>query len=435
VSPDVLLHRPDSLAAQRAEAIAIYHAAVQAADPRRLVDQALAKEAPALAAARRIVMVSVGKAGLAMAEVAHPHVVYRLRHAVIVTTVQAARPLGWARVIAGGHPLPDQGSLQGGTAVVDALKGLREDDLVLLLVSGGGSALLAAPPPGVSLEDKVQLADALLRSGADIGEMNAVRAAVSELKGGGLARLAMPAPVLTLLLSDVPDDDVGVIASGLSAAVQPDPARALEVLRQYHLLEEAPRSILAHLGDALRSPRLIPNPQVRNRVVGSNSISVDAMEALLRRSGRRVLRVPGWLEGDVGQAAKRLVALMHEAAGGGAPAAVVAGGETSVPVRGPGLGGRNQELALRVALLVESAPIGVPWVFLSGGTDGRDGPTDAAGGLVDPFSLSRMRGSGLDPEAMLAENDSRPALGASGDTLPQEATGTNVADVQVALLG
>jgi hydroxypyruvate reductase len=437
LSPETLLHRSgaDFRSEQRAEAVALYRAAVKAADPRRLVHRALAEEAPALARARRIVLVAVGKAGLAMAEAARPHVAHRLRHALVVTTAQAARPLDWARVIAGGHPLPDEGSLQGGAALVDALGGLRDDDLVLLLVSGGGSALLAAPPPGVSLEDKVRLANALLRSGADIGEMNAVRAAVSALKGGGLARLAMPAPVLALLLSDVPDDDIGVIASGLSAPVSPDPARALEVLRQYRLLDAAPRSVLAHLGDALRAPRPLPNPRVRNRVIGSNSMSVDAVEALLRRSGRRVLRVPGWLEGDVGEAAGRLVTHMHEAAASAEPAAVVAGGETSVSVRGSGQGGRNQELALRVALLAERAPIGMPWVFLSGGTDGRDGPTDAAGGLVDPFSLLRMRQAGLDPEASLAENDSHPALRASGDLLPLETTDTNVADVQIALLG
>ncbi|EYD78109.1 D-glycerate 2-kinase [Rubellimicrobium mesophilum DSM 19309] len=436
MSPDVLPDRDEAacLPELRSEALALYRAAVKAADPRRLVDRALEEEAPALAAARRVVMVSVGKAGLAMAEAARPHVAYRLRHAVVVTTAQAARPLDWARVIAGGHPLPDKGSLEGGAAVVSALAGLREDDLVLLLVSGGGSALLAAPPPGVSINDKVRLANALLRSGAGIGEMNAVRAAVSALKGGGLARLAMPAPVLALLLSDVPGDDVGVIASGLSAPVRPDPARALEVLRRHGLLDGAPRSVLAHLDDALAAPRPIPNPRVRNRVIGSNSISVDAMEAVLRKSGRRVLRVPGWLEGAVAQAAERLVALMREAADGG-PAAVVAGGETSVLVRGSGQGGRNQELALRVALLFERLPSGTPWVFLSGGTDGRDGPTDAAGGLVDPLSLSRMRGAGLDPEARLARNDSYPALVASGDVLPLEATDTNVADVQVALLG
>ncbi len=434
----MLLCRPTSIPfydAYHAEALALYRAAVSAADPRRLVDRILAEAAPILAAARRIVLVAVGKAGLAMAEAARPHVAGRLRRAVIVTTALAARPLDWARVIAGGHPLPDEGSLQGGMAVVGALEGLREDDLVLLLASGGGSALLAAPPPGVSLRDKARLADLLLRSGATIGEMNAVRAAVSALKGGGFARLARPAPVLALLLSDVPGDDIGVIASGLSAPVQADPGRALEAIRQCGLLDETPPAILAYLNDVARLPPSVPSPPVRNQVIGSNSMSVDAVEALVRASGRRVLRVPGWLAGDVGPAAERLVALMQEAACSGRPAAVAAGGETSVTVRGPGRGGRNQELALRVALLAERASLRVPWVFLSGGTDGRDGPTDAAGGLVDPLSLKRMRRAGVDPDESLARNDSYGALEVSGDLLPPKATGTNVADVQIALVG
>lgn len=431
-------YRPTSIPffeAQHAEALALYRAAIGAADPRRLVDEALVEEAPALAAARRIVLVAVGKAGLAMAEAARPHVADRLRRAVIVATAQAARPLDWAQVIAGGHPLPDEGSLQGGKAVMGALEGLRADDLVLLLVSGGGSALLAAPPPGLSLRDKARLADLLLRSGADIGEMNAVRSAISALKGGGLARLAMPAPVLALLLSDVPGDDVGVVASGLSAPVPAEPARALGVIRKHGLLEVAPPAIIACLDDAVRSSRPGPCPQVRNRVIGSNALSVEAMEASLRAKGRRVLRVPGWFAGDVAEAAGRLVALMHEAKGSGGPAAVVTGGETSVAVRGPGRGGRNQELALRVALLARCAPLGVPWVFLSGGTDGRDGPTDAAGALVDPLSLTRMGRAGVDPEACLARNDSYTALGVAGDLLPSKVTGTNVADVQIALVG
>ncbi len=423
------------LAARRSEALVLYGEAVSAADPGRLVDRALEEEAATLAAVRRIVLVAVGKAGLAMAEATRPHVARQLGRAVVVTTAQAARPLDWARVIAGGHPLPDKGSLLAGSAVLGALDRLGEDDLVLLLVSGGGSALLSAPPPGVSLDDKARLSDLLLRSGADIGDMNAVRSAVSILKGGGLARLARPAPLLALLLSDVPGDDPGVIASGLSASVRADPVRALDVIRRYGLLGEAPPAVLAYLEDASRAPSPPPNPKVRNRVIGSNAVSVDAVEAALRVSGRRVLRVPGWLSGDVGAAAERLLALMHEAERIGEPAAVLAGGETSVTVRGRGLGGRNQELALRVALLARHGSLRGPWAFLSGGTDGRDGPTDAAGGLVDPLSLDRMREAGVDPEASLAANDSHAALGASGDLLPSRATGTNVADVQIALVG
>jgi hydroxypyruvate reductase len=273
----------------------------------------------------------------------------------------------------------------------------------------------------VSLADKAAVNRLLLASGAPIEAMNLVRQNLSRLKGGGLARLAHPAAVTALILSDVIGDDLRAIASGPTVAPLGDAAAAAAVLRARGLWDAVPATVRAHLAAAPPAP---PVPPADNRLIGSNARSVAAMAAAA--PGARVAAEP--LTGDVAAAAARILAE-------GRPGITLWGGETVVTLRGRGLGGRNQELALRVALLAEAAggwPTG--WAFLSAGTDGRDGPTDAAGGLVDAGSLARMRAAGIDPAARLADNDSHRALAAAGDLVVTGGTGTNVADLQVLIL-
>lgn len=414
----------------RTAALGFFDAGVTRADPEVATRAALEDRSAKLEAARRVVLLALGKAGIAMARAALPYVEHKLARGVVVTTEDVATELAGLEVVCGGHPVPDEGSLDGGRRLVEAAHTAQDGDLVLVLVSGGGSALAVAPPDGVSLEDKMALSDLLLKSGADITQMNTVRGNVSTLKSGGLARAAAPAEVLALLLSDVPGDDPAVIASGPTATETPGRAAAIATLAQFGLSDDIPRSVRAHLDRAEdRTPAM-----AENVVIGSNDLSVAAVERAIERTGRRVIRLPGWLGGDVGDAAQTLFDRMHEAAGD-APLAIVAGGETTVRVSGGGSGGRNQEMALRMALLAETRPIPGPWCFLSGGTDGRDGPTRAAGGLVDAGTLSRMRDAGIDPEARLSDNDANPALAASGDLIETGQTGTNVADIQIALLG
>ncbi|SFI47378.1 glycerate kinase type-2 family protein [Jannaschia pohangensis] len=390
----------------------IFMAGVRRADPGRAVDGAL----PGIA--RPDLIVSIGKAGVAMARAAlaaFPGV-----PCLIVTNPENAEDVAGANVLVGGHPVPDAGSLAAGEAVLEAVGALGAGQTCLALISGGGSALAAAPVAGVSLADKAEVSRLLLAAGLDIRAMNLVRQNLSRLKGGGLARAAAPATVTSLILSDVVGDDLSAIASGPTVAPLGGPGAAVELLRKSDLWERIPESCRLALGQAGGAV----TPLGETRLIGSNRLSAEAM--LAAAPGATLDPVP--LEGDVADAAARVAAVARRG-----PGLTLWGGETTVILRGDGRGGRNQELALRVALAL--GDLGRPWAFLSGGTDGRDGPTDAAGALVDDGTLSRIAAAGLDAEAALARNDSYPVLAAAGDLLMTGGTGTNVADLQVLRVG
>ena len=404
----------DREGALRERARAVFEAGVTAADPEAALRAALAARPLAPVTGRREI-VAVGKAARAMARAALA--VLGTAPALIVTNRENAVPLDGAQVLAAGHPVPDADGAQASEAVLARAAALGAQDELLVLVSGGGSALLPAPAPGLSLDDKAEVTRLLLAAGADITEMNLVRQQLSRIKGGGLARAAAPARVTALILSDVVGDDLRVIASGPTVAPIGTRSEARARLQARGLWDRVPQSVRAHLAADDDPP---PPPEADNRLIGSNAQSLAAMAHAA--PGARRSTAP--LIGDVAAAAKRVL----DESG---PGVTLFGGETTVNVTGPGRGGRNQELALRVALAAEARGIAGPWVFLSGGTDGRDGPTDAAGGLVDDTTLARMRAAGVDPEAMLARNDSYAALAASGDLLMTGATGTNVADLQV----
>ena len=391
-------------------------AGVKAADPFRAVDTALS-DAPLAPCAGRTFIVAVGKAAGGMARAALAHYP-NPAGVIVVTNYENAAAISGARVFAAGHPVPDENGLKASNAVIDLLAETRDGDRVLVLVSGGGSALLPAPVAGISLVDKAAVNEALLGGGIEITGMNLVRQNLSRLKGGGLARLAAPAQVTALILSDVVGDDLRVIASGPTVSPIGTRAEARKLLQTAGLWDSLPASVKQHLSADASAEALAVTPQ--NRLMGSNAISVGAMAAVAPQA----TVWPDPLVGDVAQAA----AIVAGCNGAGC---WLFGGETTVRISGTGLGGRNQELALRVALLAEELGWQNEWVFLSGGTDGRDGPTDAAGGLVDGGTQTRIRGAGVDPLAALADNDSYTALKAAGDLLMTDATGTNVADLQV----
>jgi glycerate 2-kinase len=367
-------------------------------------------------------------------------------------------PSAW-RAYRGGHPIPTDGSVAGSLAVAALARSLGQDDLFLLLLSGGGSALMTLPPPGVSLGEVQRTTGLLLRAGADIGELNTVRKHLDQVKGGRLARLAAPARAVALVLSDVVGNPPEVIASG---PVSPDPSSygdALGILRDRGLLDRIPPSVRAHLEGGGRGEHPeSPGPgdpvfrQVDWRLVGSNRMAVEAAarEAEQRGFEPRVETVP--LEGearevgaDVARRALEAQEGMTEStgrgrpAGGGAPrpgigprpACLLRGGETTVTVTGSGRGGRNQELALGAGLALEGAQ-GI--LVASLGTDGVDGPTPAAGALVDGTTLARARERGLDPHDALHRNDTFPFFDALGDLLLSGPTGTNVMDLVVTLV-
>ena len=396
----------------RDELIDIFAAGLRRADPGPAVSAALRE------AAAPTVIVALGKAALAMARAALNR--FPGTPCLVVTNAENAGTLSGARILIGEHPVPGAGSATAGEAALSAVAGLGAADRVLALISGGASALAVAPVEGVTLADKAAVSRLLLASGLDITAMNLVRQNLSRLKGGGLARAAAPATVETLILSDVVGDDLAVIASGPTVPPAGGPGAARSLLEAEGLWDKVPQSCRA----ALTRPGPDATPQGPVRLVGSNRLSAEAMLAAV--PGAKLEKAP--LTGDVREAAGRVAAAARCGAG-----TTLWGGETTVRLRGQGRGGRNQELALRVALALRD--LDRPWAFLSGGTDGRDGPTDAAGGLVDDGTLRRIAAAGLDAEALLAENDSYPALGAAGDLLMTGGTGTNVADLQILRVG
>lgn len=409
----------------RARARQLFSVACRAADPGAALLRALrTTPLPLPDPGGRLFVVAVGKAAVPMTEALLGSRAGSVSEAIVVTNYENARPVAGARVHAAGHPVPDASGARAAEAVEALLQETTPADRVAALISGGGSALLPAPVEGVSLADKAAVSRLMLAGGLDIAGMNLVRQSLSRLKGGGLLRAAAPAPVTAYILSDVIGDDLRVIASGLTAAPIGSRAQAREVLERHGLWTALPASVRTAL--AMPGPA-DPVPAATNVLIGSNRKS---LEAVLADAGPGAVIVSDALTGDVSEAAGAIVAATRDA---GAAWCLVFGGETVVTLRGNGSGGRNQELALRVALAMPD--LGRDWVFLSGGTDGRDGPTDAAGGVVDSGTVERIRHRGGDPEALLADNDSNRALSLAGDLLVTGATGTNVADVQLMLLG
>lgn len=416
-----------AIADMRALARTLFDAAVRAADPALAVRRHFDKHPPAAPpAGGRNILIAIGKAAPAMLAEAMQHVPGPLV-ALAVTHYGNERQLQGATVLTARHPEPDEAGLQAGRRIVQILDDAGAQDRVYALISGGGSALVPAPRPPLTLADKQQVNRLLLASGLEIRQVNLIRQQLSDLKGGGFLRHAAPAPVTGLILSDVIGNDLGAIASGPTVAPLGTAQDALDLLRQYNLLERLPATALQMMTENHAVP---PTPAADNHLVGSNESALDAMrDAVPEGWAARI--VSNRLVGDVSDAAARIVDAAGQAGSDG-PQALIFGGETTVTLKGTGRGGRNQELALRVA--VEGANWQRPWAFLSGGTDGRDGPTDAAGGLVDGGTLERIRTAGSEWAPLLANNDSYAALSAAGDLLVTGATGTNVADVQVLLL-
>ncbi len=431
---------PEAMAALRSDAEACLQAAIAAVEPERLVRRYLTAHSQAVSAAGRVRLAAIGKAAAAMARGAASVLGDRIGGGVLVTAagLEEAAPAG-LELVCGSHPVPDEGSVAGGRAVLELAARLGPDEQLLCLVSGGGSALATVPPDGVSLEAVQATTDALLRAGATIGELNAVRKHLDRLKGGRLARAAAPAPLLALVLSDVVGDPLDVIASG---PVSPDPttfAEAVEVLRRRGVWEQAPEAVRSHLERGLRGEEPeSPKPGdacfdgVTVEIVGSNRMAAAAALAAAEGRGYSGRLLSTTLTGEAREAGRRLAAaaleLRRVARPRELPVCLVAAGETTVTVTGAGRGGRNQELALGAALALAGSE-GI--LVASAGTDGIDGPTDAAGALADGSTVARAAARGLDPERALRENDAYPFFQALGDLIVTGPTGTNVMDVQV----
>lgn len=414
-------------AEMRALAQRLFKAAVDAADPALAVREHLHNHPPApLRAGGHYIVIAIGKAAPAMLREALLHVPGPVT-AVGVTHHENAQQVSGASILTAGHPVPDDAGFDAAKRIIDLLSSAGANDRVLALISGGGSALVPAPIKPLTLADKQTVNRLLLESGLDIVAMNMIRQQLSDLKGGGMLRHAAPAPVTALILSDVIGDDLRAIASGPTVSPLGTRQLAIESLKQIGVFDALPQRVKTAL---LSEDKRDPVPAGDNHLIGSNRQSLDAMKSAVP-AGWTARIVSDRLIGDVSDAAKQIIDSVRDQRESG-PTALIFGGETTVQIRGDGRGGRNQELALRVALQGQDLPDG--WVFMSGGTDGRDGPTDAAGGLVDGTSLARMKEANADVSALLNNNDSYAALAAAGDLLITGATGTNVADVQLLLL-
>ncbi|MEO8606152.1 MAG: DUF4147 domain-containing protein [bacterium] len=422
-----------SVAAARADLLRIFTAAVAAVDPCHLVQVALAGIGAPFD--QRVVVVGAGKASARMAMGAESALgADRTSGLVIVPPGCSASPASVA-VSVGSHPLPDNHSLVSTVALCQAIDRSPADVPLLGLISGGASSLLVGPLSPLSLDDKTAVNRLLLDCGAEIGAINTVRKHLSTVKGGGLARRAAGRTMFTLVLSDVIGDDPSVIGSGPTMPDSTTFADAVAVLERYGLGGRVPsavrdvlrRGVGGRLADTLK-PEEAAAQHLGAAIIGSNRNALNGAADEARRLGYEVFVEPQPFVGDTTVAARDWAARLTHLSGR-TRWCVIAGGETTVVVRGRGRGGRNQEFALAMVQELDAKAIAV----LSAGSDGIDGPTDAAGALVDGTTASRAADLGLDSAAALADNDAYPFFDRLGDLLRSGPTGTNVMDVKLAL--
>ena len=392
----------------------------------------------------RVFLIAAGKAAAEMAAAIEEIVGEYLTAGIAVAKhAHAASRLLRTLVIKAGHPIPDIAGFKASLQIRNLLRDLNARDLLLVAVSGGASALLGAPAEPVTLRDKQRTTELLLRAGATIQELNAVRKHLSTLKGGQLAALAYPATVVGLLLSDVIGDPPDVIGSGLTA---PDPSTfgdAIAVLAKFKLLRRVPTSVRVRLeagvrGEVPETPK--PGDQLFARVhhvlIGSNRLALEAAAREATVRGYRPLILSATMQGETREVARVHAEILREVVTSGKPVAlptcILSGGETTVTVRGNGKGGRNQEFALAAAIALARIP---RVLVLSAGTDGSDGPTDAAGAIATGQTLERAHRLGLDATEHLLRNDAYPFFDKLGDLVKTGPTGTNVMDLHVLLAG
>jgi len=436
----------------RQDAMSIFDTAVKAVDAegcvRRFVSLAgdtlrVGDRTYDLNAFDRVLVVGAGKASVRMGVALESILGDRLSGGVVNTKYGHSEPLAHIRIVECGHPVPDEAGVAGTRRILDLLARADERTLVIGLISGGGSALMPAPTAGITLEEKQETTRLLLGCGANIVELNAIRKHLSAVKGGGLARAAFPASVVALMLSDVIGDPLDVIASGPTVPDTSTFKTCLEILEKYELVDKLPAAVRGRFEAGLKGE--IPDTskpgdealgRCQNLVVGSNGLAVASAGARAGELGYRTLVLSSRVEGEAREVVHVYTAIAKEIvttkAPIAAPACVIAGGETTVTVRGKGKGGRNQELVLSGAMQLAG------WdrvVLFSGGTDGTDGPTDAAGAVADGKTIARAEAAGMSAVSFIKNNDAYPFFAALDDLVMTGPTGTNVADVAFVMVG
>jgi len=391
---------------------------------------------------QRIFVVGAGKASAAMARAVEQVLPTEISDGVVSVKYEHTAELKHVRQVEAGHPVPDANGEQAARSIIELVQQANETDLVLCMLSGGGSALLPLPAPGITLADKQEMSRMLLACGATIHEINTLRKHTSAIKGGRLAEAVYPATLVSLILSDVIGDDLDVIASGPTVPDTSTFREAQAIVDKYGLGEKLPGSIRGHL-EAGRNGRVPETPKAGNqafdktinRIIGSNIQAIRAAEREARKRGYHCLILSSLIEGETRSAAQFHGAIGREILNSGhpipTPACLISGGETTVTLKGDGIGGRNLEFALAAAIDIAGHP---DIAILSGGTDGTDGPTPAAGAIVDHGTLDAASAAGLDAQEFLENNNSYPFFEQLGDLIITGPTDTNVMDLRIVLV-
>ena len=435
---------------RRQIALAVLSAALEAVDPVKAIKRQVSLAGENLRIGHRtydldryrnIYVIGGGKAGGSMAQAVEEVLGQRITGGLVNVKYGHGAKTEIIRLNEAGHPIPDAAGMDGTMQMVELARTATDEDLVICLISGGGSALMTLPVEGITLADMKSLTDAFLRCGATINEINTVRKHLSQTKGGNLARLAYPAVIISLILSDVVGSPLDVIASGPTVADTSTFAEAYGVIEKYGLVDELPTPIVERLG--LGKDGVIPDTpkkgdesftRTHNLIIGSNEVAAEAAIAKAKELGFHTLLLSTFIEGEAREVAKVFAAVAKEISHSdrplARPACVVAGGETTVTVRGNGLGGRNQEMALSAALEIAGLE---DVMIIPLATDGTDGPTDAAGAIADGSTLRRasllLAEESLSAPQYLDNNDSYHFFQQLGDLLISGPTNTNVNDL------
>ena len=430
----------------------IFRAGIEAVDPERAVRKYVRRNGNrlfvgdrsyALDRFKRILLIGAGKGTAPMAKALEDILGDHLTEGWIIVKYGYGMPLEKTHTMEAGHPIPDEAGLKATEVVLDQIRECTEEDLIICAFSGGGSALLPAPSPPINLDQKQETTRLLLDSGATINEINAIRKHLSGTKGGWLAKTADPATLVSLILSDVIGDRLDVIASGPTVPDESTFADCTEIIQRYDLVSRLPETVAEYFrqgaaGIVAETPK-VGDPafsRVQNLIVGNNRGALLAAQEQAISLGYKTMILSSQIEGEAREVAQVFAAIGKEICQAGLPisppACVLAGGEPTVTIQGKGKGGRNQELALACAISID----GWDRIFLlSAGTDGTDGPTDAAGAIVSGLTCRRARQADLNPYSYLLANDSYSFFESLGDLLKTGPTRTNVMDIICMLVG
>jgi len=440
-----------SILAMKKDAAEIFYKGLDAVEPGAAVKRCckfdgeslfVGNRAYHLSQYKKLFVIGAGKATAPMAAAVEDILEERISDGRITVKYDHVAELQRIQLTEAGHPFPDSNGENGADAILNLAKKAEKDDLILCLISGGGSALLPLPLNGITLKDKQDTIKVLLSCGATIHEINTLRKHTSKIKGGRLAQAAYPATIISLILSDVVGDDLDIIASGPTVSDSSSFADCMEILERYHIKNKIPETVLNHIESGI-SGKTPETPKAgdpafkktQNLIIASNIESLMAAKKKAERLEYNVILLSSMIVGETRYAAQIHGAIAKEIIKTGIPlsppACILSGGETTVTISGNGLGGRNQEFALAAAIDISGHE---NIVVLSGGTDGTDGPTDAAGAFSDTTTMDRAQEMGLDPHHFLANNDAYHFFEKLDDLLITGPTNTNVMDLRILLV-